>query len=266
LSALTGKRIVITRAPHQSPEFERLLRERGAVPLLYPCIDIAPPQLTEPLDNALYDAANGAFDWLLLTSGNTVQAIARRLNALDLSLSGIATLGVAAVGPATGEAARRLLGLHVDVIPDMYTAGQLAAALQPTPATSILLPQSALAGDTLSQTLRSAGATVTIVEAYQTVIGSGGVNLPALLAAGAVDAMTFTSPSTVKNLLVRLDVERGDAALLESICIACIGSTTAAAARECGFSVAVLPREHTLSGLTTALERYFDSVRSNERC
>ena len=260
MTALTGKRVVVTRAPHQSPAFARLLQERGAVPLLYPCIDIAPPADPAPLDAALREAARGAFDWLVLTSSNSSQAVASRLNVLGLRLP--AMLKIAAVGTATAEAAREWLGMQASLMPETYTAQALAETLQPAASTRFFLPQSVLADDTPSRALLEAGAVVTVVSAYETVVGSGGVNLPTLLAAGAVDAITFTSSSTVNNLLTRLQVTRGDAAPFERVCIACIGTTTARAARDVGFAVDVIAAEHTLPGLTRALEHYFDAIQS----
>lgn len=247
MSSLKDRRIVITRAPHQAEALAHPLRECGAVALLYPCIDIAPPD-TAALDSAL-NAASG-YDWLVLTSSNTVQAIMGWRDRL-------AGLRVAAVGPATADSARALLGLDVRVIPEIYTAEALAAALDLEAGARVLLPQSALADSTLARTLSAAGARVTAVTAYQTVTGSGGVNLPALLAAGRVDAITFTSPSTIDNLLRRFETEGGDSALLDTICIACIGTKTAAAARRHGLRVAVVPDSHTLPGLVAALEHHF---------
>ncbi|MCX7671089.1 MAG: uroporphyrinogen-III synthase, partial [Anaerolineae bacterium] len=83
---LQGKRIAVTRAAHQAGELDDLLRRRGAEPLPYPCIAIAPPADTGPLDAALRELAAGAFDWLVLTSRNAVDVLADRLAALGLSL------------------------------------------------------------------------------------------------------------------------------------------------------------------------------------
>ena len=69
---LAGKRIVITRARHQAGAFADLLREHGAIPILYPCIAIIPPDDPAPLDEAL--AHLSAYDWMLITSANTVRA------------------------------------------------------------------------------------------------------------------------------------------------------------------------------------------------
>jgi len=154
--------------------------------------------------------------------------------------------------------------MEVSVIPDTYSAEGLANSLQLTSGTRILLPQSALADHLLAQTLGLAGAKVTTVEAYQTVIGSGGVDLPTLLKSQSIDVVTLTSPSTVKNLLERFELEGGEASLLKQVCIACIGTKTADTTRDNGFFVSVMPDEHTIPGLVMALEHYFNSeVRNN---
>jgi uroporphyrinogen-III synthase len=262
---LAGKRIVITRAAHQAGEIENLLRGRGAEPLLYPCIAIVPPDDTSMLDSALHQAAQGNFDWLVLTSANAVLVLAQRLEALKISTDNLKSLSLAAVGPATAEATRNLLKLETAVIPEEYSAEALVYALRPTPGMRVLLPQADLARPTMAEGLMATGATVTTVIAYHTVRGTGEVDLPALLAKRQVDAITFTSPSTVRNFLERMRAEGGNPDKLRDMIVACIGPSTAKAARELGLTVAVLPAEHTLEGLVEALERHFErNLEANE--
>jgi uroporphyrinogen-III synthase len=259
---MTGKRVVVTRAQDQAAALSALLRSRGAEPLLYPCIAIAPPQQTAPLDTALQAAAAGAFDWLVVTSTNTVRAIAQRLTTLGLTLTPHSTLAVAAVGPATAQSVQHRLGLPVHVVPETYVAEALAQVLQPVSQRRILLPQADLAPPVLAQKLAAAGAYVTAVTAYRTVPGHGGVDLPALLATAQVDAITFTSPSTVRNCLRRLADAGGDPGHLARVCVACLGPVTAQTAQACGLAVAVMPPGHTLEGLVTALATYFGAAGS----
>lgn len=265
MSALQGKGIVVTRAPHQAVEFERLLRERGAIPLLYPCIEIVPPDDPTPLDAALREAAAGAFDWLVLTSANVVFALAKRIGVLGVPCVMEWGCRVAAVGAATAEAAYRELGVGSALIPETFTAEHLVVAMQPLTGASVLLPQSAIAGFELQRALMLSGAHVTAVEAYRTVIGSGGVDLPHLLRIHAVDAVTFTSPSTVVNFLRRLEAEGCPSTLLAGVPVVCIGTKTAAAARKRGLPVHAVPEEHTLHGLLIALERIFSISHSRSQ-
>ena len=83
---LTGKQIVNTRALHQAHALDELLCLQGAVPVAYPCVDIVPPDNSSQLDRALLDLAVGHYEWLILTSVNTVLALAERLSILDTPL------------------------------------------------------------------------------------------------------------------------------------------------------------------------------------
>jgi uroporphyrinogen-III synthase len=66
----------------------------------------------------------------------------------------------------------------------------------------------------------------------------------------------FTSGSTVRGLLEGVRMS-GDEDLLHStgerLRFACIGATTAAAAREAGLSPVIVSTEHTASGLVSAI-------------
>jgi uroporphyrinogen-III synthase len=261
LSALAGKKIVNTRAAHQAAELDDLLQTRGAVPVPYPCIDIVPPPDTAQLDKALMGAAKGDFDWLVLTSVNTVFSLSRRLEALKLPSSNLSRLSIAAIGPATAKAARDRLGLETALLPEEFVAESLLDTFSARPGARVLLPQSEIARATLADGLAAAGMQVTSVVAYQTVIGSGGADVPALLQGRQIDAVTFTSSSTVSNFLRRLEEQGGagwsPAACLSAICVACIGPMTARTALESGLEVAVVPERHTLKDLVVGLESCF---------
>ncbi len=254
--ALTGKRIVNTRAAHQAKALDALLHLHGAFPLSYPCIDIVPPEDAAALDTALFNLAAGHYDWLTLTSANTVFAIAERLSLLDLPLTSTA-FRTAAVGPMTAEAARDLLNLEVVDVPAQYDTENLATFLPIIEDSQILLPESDIARPILADKLAQRGARVTVVTAYQTICGCGGVDIPHLLAQKQVDAITFTSSSTVTYFLERLRKEEGQLDEARGLCAACIGSKTAATARDCGFAVLSIATEHTLEGLIDALDTYF---------
>ena len=262
---MTGKRIVNTRATHQNSRFTALLQAQGAEVIEYPCIAIAPPENDAPLRAALTDLAT--FDWLVLTSANTVLALAALTTTLfparnepsgeeGRRLSG-GEMVLAAIGPATAKAAQIYLGLETMLLPETFTAEALGEAMPIQPGQRVLIPASAIAPPTLAELLTARGAEVTVVEAYRTIQGTGGAELPALLAQKRVDAVTFTSASTVENFLARLESEGGSRAELAGICLACIGPQTAAAAQAHGLTVDVMPTIHTLDGLIEALQNYY---------
>lgn len=234
-----------------------MLEALGAQVYHYPCIQIVPPRDFAPLDAALAQATNGAFDWLIFTSTNTVQAIADRLDALSLALQSLTDVKVAAVGPKTAQMVQDLLGLSTTHVPETFTAKALAQTLTLNGDEQIFLPQSALAKPTLRHALHKADAHVTHVDAYRTLIAQDGDPVPVLLWEGQIDAITFTSESTVRFFAKRLDFEQGTLAMLDDVCVACIGPVTAAAARALGIHVQVVPDEHTLEGLHAGLVEHF---------
>jgi uroporphyrinogen-III synthase len=256
-SALDGKRVVVTRAPHQVKQLNTILEDYRAIPLPYPCIDMAPPDDVAAFDHALQEAATGNYDWLVLTSANAVLAIRQRLDTLGLSLADQAILSLATVGSSTARIAQELLGMTAAVTPEKFVAESLAEALQPVSGKHILLPQTDIARTVLQERLTAQGASVTTVGAYRTVIGSGGIDLSARLKHNQIDAITFTSASTVSNFLTRLASEGGSHHDLNGVCIACIGPITARTAVEHGLTVHVMPEEYTLPALVAALEQCF---------
>ena len=282
---LTGLRIVNTRASRQASSLTRLLEAEGAEVLHYPTVEIKPCADSGKLDAALKELAAGRFDWLVITSANTVYTLADRLRTLGIQHARIAqhSTMVAAVGSATASAVREELNLSVDLLPDAYVAESLAASLRVGRGSRVLLPQSALARPLLVNTLRRVGAEVAAVTAYRTVVGHGGDDLPRHFRQGNVDAVVFTSASTVHNFVERLQAEipeesqeeRGEgeipagrervshSSLLSSyfsqlnLAVACIGPKTAEAARGHELPVQVVADDRTVEGLVHSLKAYF---------
>jgi uroporphyrinogen-III synthase/uroporphyrinogen III methyltransferase/synthase len=254
--ALNGKAIVNTRAAHQAEGLNTLLSSRGAMPLDYPCIAIVPPHDTTLLDASLVELNAGHFDWLVLTSANTVMAVAQRLKTLGLTFAG-AAFRTAAVGQATAEVAQAQLGLEVFDLPPQYAAESLAQHLPVEPGTRVLLPESAIARPTLADRLADRGALVIVADAYQIICGQGGADVPQMLSQKQIDALIFTSSSTVTHFFERLSREGGRKEDALAVCAACIGTKTAATARDHGFTVLTTAAEHTLDGLIDALDAYF---------
>jgi uroporphyrinogen-III synthase len=264
LRPLAGKRIVVTQAKHQAPELGALLAGCGAIPLFYPCIAIEPPADTSELDASLAGVAAGYYDWLVITSGNTVLVLADRLKQLGLALDAAAGVRVAAIGAPSAEMVAQHFGRSADLVAQDSKAEGLALELKTMtdPGQRVLLPQADIARPALVQELLAAGLDVTSIVAYRTTMGSGGVNLAELLAARqrgseCLDAITFTSPSTVRNLLARLENECGDPTSLQDVVRACIGPVTADALYAAGLPPTVVALNQSLEGLLEALSAYF---------
>ena len=119
----------------------------------------------------------------------------------------------------------------------------------------VLLPRAAEGRNALVEGLQKLGAEVEHVVTYKTLASEESKQEAlALLKQGAVDAVTFTSSSTVLSLVSILG---GDISLLQQPAIACIGPVTAATAAGLGLKVAVQAREYTIAGLVEALKEHF---------
>ncbi len=123
---LAGRRVLVTRAAHQAGKLSEGLRALGAEPVEVPVLEIVSPKSYGPLDGALRSL--DSYDWLILTSANTVRALADRAAALGLNLTDTARLNIATIGEATAEAARHA-GLPVTFVPETYVAESLVAKL-----------------------------------------------------------------------------------------------------------------------------------------
>ena len=118
----------------------------------------------------------------------------------------------------------------------------------------VLLPGADIGRDALAQGLGDRGAQVERITAYRTITPPDSANQARKLLESGVDVITFTSSSTVRNLL---NILGGDKQLLESALIACIGPVTAGAARELGLRVDLVAAEHTVEGLVDTLVNHF---------
>jgi uroporphyrinogen III methyltransferase/synthase len=244
---LFGKRVLVTRSREQASALSERLRELGAEPLEHPAIEIAPPKDMAPLDEAI--AKLSAYDWLIFTSVNGVRAFVARMSEKGTDIQALARLKIAAVGPATAQALQEY-GLRVDHMPQVYRTEEIAAGLTDIAGERILLPRAERAGKQLARALRGRGALVDEVIAYRTLAVGAPHELKALLEDEQIDIVTFTSSSTVRNLVRMLD---GDIECLQRPVVACIGPVTARTAERLGIHVDVVASEHTIAGLVEAI-------------
>jgi uroporphyrinogen III methyltransferase/synthase len=252
---LFGRRIVITRAAHDTRDFAALIRELGGEAIEFPTIETAPPSSYEVLDRAIAEIAS--FDWIIFSSANGVDRFVDRMrtNACDLREMGRAA--IATIGPITADRVRHY-ALTVAAMPEEYRAEAVVEAIgdQRIAGARILIPRAEVAREVLPDLLRQQGAReVVVAPTYRTVIPASAAadaeRIRTLIAAGSIDLLTFTSSSTVTNFAAMTGVTT------VGIKAAAIGPITAETARELGFDVVVAPSSYTVAALIASITEYY---------
>ncbi|HKX49596.1 MAG TPA: uroporphyrinogen-III synthase, partial [Candidatus Binatia bacterium] len=122
----------------------------------------------------------------------------------------------------------------------------------------ILIPRAAKAREILPETLRQWGASVDVVQAYQTVLPQACQFGLHELFRKQIDVITFTSSSTVENFF-KLLKEEDPSRILQEVVVACIGPITARTAIERGLRVDIVSSEFTIAGLVAAIVKFYES-------
>lgn len=247
-STLAGRTIVVTRPAEQAEPLVRALERLGARVLVAPTIRIVPAR-SAALTAALKELAAGRFDWITLTSRATVDVLRDRfISPRDVRAK------VAVIGDGTAEAFRRWTRRDPDLQPSTFTTSALARAF-PRGTGRVLCARADIAPAGLETALAAKGWETERVDAYRTVFAT---SLPReardAFRRGEVDAVTFTSASTVRGFTNSLGAAKGTPRVV------CIGPVTAAAARNAGLRPAAVARPHTIEGLVAALERALASA------
>lgn len=246
--ALAGRRVIVTRARVQASELTARLRALGADVIEVPTIRIESLD-QEPLRAALRRLES--YEWLVVTSRNAAALIWEGLRALDRDSRALHGVRICAVGPGTADALLER-GLAVDVLPRRFVAEGLVEALRgrsDVAGSRVLFPRAAGARELLPAELRDMGALVDEVEIYRTVPeAADAASARKLLETGAVDAVTFTSASTVRHFVDTV----GESAAMRAKAIS-IGPVTSAAARDAGLDVAGEAAEARIESLVSAV-------------
>ena len=146
--------------------------------------------------------------------------------------------------------AGRTVGVMADLLPERMVAESLAQALEELDLEGkpVLVARAAQAREVLPDALRRRGAKLDVVTLYETVAEAP--DPEAVERAREADYITFTSASTVRNLVGALGGDLPGQARIVSI-----GPITSEAAREAGLEVAVEAERHDVDGLVEALLR-----------
>lgn len=252
---LFGQTIIVTRARAQASDLSKKLEALGAKVIEVPAIKIVSAADYAPLDAAVQALSD--YKWLVFTSANGVEYFFERLLLAGKDARALAGVKLAAIGSATAEALSKH-GLTADLIPSAYKAEELAEALADkiSAGDKILIARAKVAREVLPKALRKIGAEVNVVTAYETIADcENKEELLQALTDGSASVVTFTSSSTVTNLLNVLGEHKD---LLHKAALAAIGPITADTMRKHGLTPAVEAEQYTIDGLIAAIRKYFN--------
>jgi uroporphyrinogen III methyltransferase/synthase len=257
---LFGKKIVITRARAQASGLISKLTKLGAHCLEIPTIQIIPPKDIAPLKKAINNLKN--YDWLIFTSVNGVKFFFDTLFDMGKDVRSLGHLKLACIGPVTKE---RLAdyGIICDILPKTFQAESVVDAFAETniQGKKILLPRAKVARSILPEELTKMGAILDEVTAYETILSTQGQEtLISMLTDREVDAVTFTSSSTVSNFMSLLE-SRDAKALLQDVIVASIGPITSNTIRSFGIEPDIEADPYTIPGLVDALLTHETKVK-----
>ncbi|MBA3841871.1 MAG: uroporphyrinogen-III synthase [Actinobacteria bacterium] len=213
----SGLRVLVTRSRAQAEPLALRLGALGAEVVLCPLIEI------EPISDAAIDGAG--YDWLVITSPNGADEIARRGRNLP---------AVAAVGPGTAEALRAH-GIEPALVPaDSTQEGLLRAFPRPSGRVLFAAAEGARRGP-----VAELGAD--FVPLYRTRL------------------LTPVLPAADLVVLASGSAARAYAALGASLPAVSIGPETTRVARAAGLTVVAEARSHDLAGLVAVVRDLMDS-------
>lgn len=256
---LLGRRILVTRPRHQAGDLIARLEELGAVVSQLPAVEIRAPADWTPVDRALANLS--AYQWLVFTSANGVDALVRRLRQTGRDLRALGPLRLAVIGPASADALRRY-HLEPDLVPSRYDSESLAAALREHVAGQrVLLARADRGREVLREQLANVAEVEQIaVYAQVDAIEPGSEALDALRR-GEIDYVTLTSSNITRALVHALDEEALQQVHSGAVQLVSISPVTSAAIGELGLPVAAEAREYTTEGVVQALQNLTNPQR-----
>jgi uroporphyrinogen III methyltransferase/synthase len=249
---LLGKRIVVTRSRKQASALSNKLRELGAHVIELPTIRVEAPSNLREFAELVQDAH--AYDWIVFTSVNGVEAFFDIFFKLYDDTREIGGVRIVAIGPATAQRIKDF-HLHVDLQPEEFVAEAVIREFKKQGSIEnerILLVRAEKARDVLPKELSAGGAIVDEAFAYRTVPETRDTSgARRQVTEHGADLITFTSSSTVENFLaLGLPWPRG-------MRIASIGPITSKTVRAQGLNVDVEARRHDIAGLVQAIRELF---------
>jgi uroporphyrinogen III methyltransferase/synthase len=242
---LFGRKIVVTRAPHQSMKLGELLSEKGAHVIYVPTIEVTAIEPNVRLSNAIN--ALGGYYCIIFTSVNGVDAFFDNLYRMRKDVRSLAGIKIVPIGKATGSLLESK-GVIPDFMPELYTSEGIIAVLNRigVKGRKFLLPRAEKARDIINEYILGQGGTCDVVPVYRTGLPLNPLSLPE-----KPDIVTFTSSSTVANFITLYGTEA-----LHNTLVASIGPVTTETLRQNNVEANIAASQYDIEGLVESIVRY----------
>lgn len=258
MTPLAGRTILVTRSREQAGLLTGRLEQLGANVLQCPVIDFAEPEDWSPVDRAIDRIAD--YSLVIFTSVNAVDKFLDRFRSITGTLQLLGESRIVAIGPATAARLEES-SVPVGAVASSSRAEGLVDVIfsgDDIEGKKVLLPRAAAAREILPEALRRMGADLDVVTVYRTIAIPVPEPIKQILAHGGIDMVTFTSSSTVTNLLDALGGPSG----LGGAATAVIGPVTAGTLRKRGLEPDVMAGEASMLDLAEGIAKHFVRVSS----
>ena len=216
--------VAITRPKDRAQKACDIVEKLGGTAILAPTLDLKPIN-TESLKELV--ERKEELDWIIFTSPTTIVS----LNKFYPDFIKTLNCKLAVIGNKTGKLAEKN-GLTVDLMPNDFTAEGLVEEFKKREITgkTIGIPRTASARPVLPEELEKLGNEVILAEAYKSLFPmdeNAVEDLISKIENRKIDAITFTSPLTVKNFFEIVEDKAKIAKLLsENLLTVSIGPIT----------------------------------------
>jgi uroporphyrinogen-III synthase len=258
--SLDRKTILVTRAINQATEMIELIKAKNGIPILFPTIQISPPEKWDETDKALVGFY--IYDGVIFTSQNGVLFFVERMKSQNIPTTLFDGKIIFTVGEKTKQALEQY-GIATISVPEKSSALELSRLIkqESLKGKCYLFPKGNIAKETIQSTLKNLGATVDEVTVYRTLqpLSENVQKIRTLLDEGKINVVTFTSPSTVKNFFHILGFSK-DKNFTSDTKIAVIGPTTESALQEYDLKPDIQSHHSTIESLIESIIIYFRQI------
>lgn len=253
---LKNKTIVLTRTVEQSKESSAIFSELGANVIIFPTLEIVPPNNWDAFDELIL--SNKKIDFIVFTSAHAVTMFIKRCNEINKQID-FRIIKVVAVGTKTKSVCEEN-NIKVDIVPKKFSGDGVVEELSKHDLKNkiVFIPRSAIGRDDLPKGLEEQGAKIISVPVYNVSLPSKESlqNNIEKLNSVKPDVFIFTSPSTFENFLIIMNISN-PVSFFKNYDVAAIGPTTKAAIEKNKIKVSIMPDEYTIKGLANKMIEFY---------